>query len=854
MASQELTFALRAVNEASRVLKDVQGDIEKTGNVAQSSSGRTSKFGSALGDVAKIAGGFVVAQGLMKLPGLFAGFIGGASSLNESLSKVSVVFGENAKEIENWAGTAAKAMGLSKGAALEAAGTFGNFLQAMGATRPEATSMSKSMVQLAADLGSFNNADPTEVLLALRSGLSGEAEPMRKFGVALSETAVKAKALEMGLSATGKELTEQQKIQARYAIIMEQTTTAQGDFARTSGGLANQTKILKASLKDASDQIGTALLPAIVATAGALITALPVVIAFGKELAEKVAPAVSAVGDFLLAIGAIAWDKLVGAWEVVTPYLEAAGKVTWDALVKVGEVTWVAMQESWEGIAAAMGKIDWQPLIDASGRFGLAAIDTENWARAWETVREKVQPAVDILRPLVDDLLVSLRQAFEDVIRELDPLIEEFKKFAVTLAPLEPLLKPLGIVLGVVIVAQLAILLLALQGLVEFISFVMVVALQVLTIEVGIIAKAIEAFGGVVGTVVPPVIAWLDSMAGKFAEVAGTIAESVSGFYSSGKAVITGLWDGMVDVWTKAWEWLGNLGSGAVAAIGDLSRILWDIGSAIMGGLWGGMKAKWWEMAGWLGGIGGEIQKIKGPIEEDRQLLVLQGQAIMEGLWRGLHEMWNRLVAPFLANIVSEMGAAGAAAVAAFNNAVEPLGFTPLGGKLSTATSLETLASAFSVPEYAAILKRIDAYNATPAPGSRVPPPPSAPRYTGQGTGTGFSDKTTPPPGWRTTGTNPQVYWDPQRGEWRFNSFPNAPDMDISDPASGLGGNPYGPRVGSPAPLGGGAKPRFNPATDATGFGAAAPQTITINVYANAVGMTTADLAIAIRRELSRAM
>jgi len=99
------------------------------------------------------------------------------------LNKVEVVFGENAAAIKQWSKDAAEAFGMSRQKALEAAGTFGNLFRALGLGTPQASDMSKKLVQLAADLASFNNANPEEVLLALRSGLVGEAEPLRKFGV-----------------------------------------------------------------------------------------------------------------------------------------------------------------------------------------------------------------------------------------------------------------------------------------------------------------------------------------------------------------------------------------------------------------------------------------------------------------------------------------------------------------------------------------------------------------------------------------------------------------------------------------------------------------------------------------------
>ena len=184
-----------------------------------------------------------------------------ASSYAESLNKINVVFETSAKVIEDWSKDAAKNLGMSQQAALEAAGTYGNLFTAQGMGVDKAADMSMALVQLAADLASFNNAAPEEVLLALRSGLSGEIEPLKKFGIAMNEATMKAKAMELGLGDNIQALSEAEKIQVRYAIILDQTAKAQGDFARTSEGLANQLRTLKGNWGDTLKILGEKLVP-----------------------------------------------------------------------------------------------------------------------------------------------------------------------------------------------------------------------------------------------------------------------------------------------------------------------------------------------------------------------------------------------------------------------------------------------------------------------------------------------------------------------------------------------------------------------------------------------------------------
>jgi hypothetical protein len=108
--------------------------------------------------------------------------IGAASDLNEQMNKTQVVFGANSGKRGRWSETTAKGLGIARDQALAFAGTFGNLFVPMGIARDRAADMSTSLVKLAADMASFNNANPEEVLQAMQSGLSGEIEPLGATG------------------------------------------------------------------------------------------------------------------------------------------------------------------------------------------------------------------------------------------------------------------------------------------------------------------------------------------------------------------------------------------------------------------------------------------------------------------------------------------------------------------------------------------------------------------------------------------------------------------------------------------------------------------------------------------------
>lgn len=285
-------FGRQLRNEVTRDINKVGNDASKSlsQSFAKAAKGAATAFGTAFAAV--------------RIKDFFGGAIEAASDLNESVTKVGVVFGPLAQKVKSFADTAAESIGQSEQQALEATGTFGNLFVSMGLGGTAAADMSIQLVKLASDLASFNNVDPAEALDALRSGLVGEQEPLRRFGVNINETTLKQKALELGLRATGAVLDPVVKAQAAYALILEQTTTAQGDFARTADGLANQQRTMTAQWADAKAELGEGLLPVMIKVAGfindELIPAFKTFFVVGEGDAKGWAATIrDAIGDTL---------------------------------------------------------------------------------------------------------------------------------------------------------------------------------------------------------------------------------------------------------------------------------------------------------------------------------------------------------------------------------------------------------------------------------------------------------------------------------------------------------------------------------------------------------------------------
>ena len=222
---------------------------------------KTMKTLGKVGAVAAAAGVAVLGKKLIDLGGEAVAL---ASDLDEVNSKINVLFGEaQARKIDDWASNSAEAMGLTSLAAKDAAAQYAVFGKSAGLTGAELTTFSTDLVALASDLASFNNTSLEQALGAIQSGLAGSSEPLLAFGKNLKESQKQAYAVANGITEAGAKMTEQEKILATYGALLEQSADEMGDFARTSEGLANKSKILEAKLGDLKAEIGQSLLPVV---------------------------------------------------------------------------------------------------------------------------------------------------------------------------------------------------------------------------------------------------------------------------------------------------------------------------------------------------------------------------------------------------------------------------------------------------------------------------------------------------------------------------------------------------------------------------------------------------------------
>src|SRR6056297_2461544 len=228
-------------------IKDAQRQLQ---NMAGQAAKRVAQVGAAVAAAGTIAAGKLAIDAVQA-----------ASSFEESINAVNVAFGDAADEVLKIGENAAQSMGLSRQEFNSAAVRFSAFAERVVGESGNISGFIGDVSQRAADFASVFDIDVAEALQVFQSGLAGEAEPLKRFGINLLQSEVAAFAMANGIAESSAEMTEAQKVQARYGLLLEQTAKTQGDFTNTSDGLANSQRILRAEISNLQVEIGGALIP-----------------------------------------------------------------------------------------------------------------------------------------------------------------------------------------------------------------------------------------------------------------------------------------------------------------------------------------------------------------------------------------------------------------------------------------------------------------------------------------------------------------------------------------------------------------------------------------------------------------
>ena len=265
-----------ALNDTTRAIEKAGKQWDKSasgsmGDAFQSISGTINK-------IKTVALGSAVGKFLLDFG---SAAVSAASDLKEVQNVVDVTFGDRAATIETWAKKAQSQFGLTETQAKRFTSTMGAMMKSAGLTGPEIVNMSTDLAGLAADMASFYNMDFETAFQKIRSGISGETEPLKQLGINMSVANLEAFALTQGITKAFDKMSQGEQTMLRYQYLMQATADAQGDFARTSDSYANAQRRVQTSLESIKTSLGevlsTVVEPMTVGLAGLLeqLTAQP---------------------------------------------------------------------------------------------------------------------------------------------------------------------------------------------------------------------------------------------------------------------------------------------------------------------------------------------------------------------------------------------------------------------------------------------------------------------------------------------------------------------------------------------------------------------------------------------------
>lgn len=371
-------------------MKTLSDDLQKTADKFNATGDKLKSIGSSL--TLKVTAPILAAGGAM---------VKVASDAGEMQSKFDTVFKTTAKDVEKWAKDLGGAIGRSSLDLKEAVANSADLMIGMGMTEAKAGDLSERFIELAYDLGSFNNVNDKTAVEAMTKAMMGETEMAKSLGVNLSVATMEQSAYVQALGKKWSEMTQAEKAEAYYAEAVKQSSNAIGDAARTSDSFTNQSRALQGKLKDLSAEMGEKLVPValkLVESAGELLDkfldlddATQTNIIKMAGFAAVVGPATSVLGSFTKGIGGTIGmaSKLVGKFATVTT---ATTAVT-GTMATAGSAAGIGAVSTSLG-AAAVAAAPWVA--------GAAAIGAAGYG-IYKTMSTEVVPSID----LFSDVLAS---------------------------------------------------------------------------------------------------------------------------------------------------------------------------------------------------------------------------------------------------------------------------------------------------------------------------------------------------------------------------------------------------------------------------------------------------------------
>jgi hypothetical protein len=397
--------------KAQKAYDSLQGKLLQQQKSGQQASQQMRDQGKAAAEAARGSAMLGQALGMMQrfaaqagLSNLLKEYVELASSADETQNVIKQLFGDQGlAEVTAWSETMGEAMGRSKYSLQQYASTLGAVIQPIAKSDEQAQAMAQSLAALSVDLGSFFNTSDEDAMRALRSGLTGEYESLKRYGVVLNDTTLQEIAASKGIKKKVTQMSAAEKTELRYEAILKRTERVEGDAIRTREGFANSSKAIKETLKDIGTDMAKTVLPKIEKLIGYLRDGMKWFrkAAKGSHLLETAMYTLAAVAGILalqfygaFVLPAIAVAALILLIDDLWTTLSGGESVTRDLIDGMfGEGT-TAKVVDW--IKATFG-----PLMEALGKLDAQGI--------WQTFADGADNAAFAVQRLIEKMLSLLK-------------------------------------------------------------------------------------------------------------------------------------------------------------------------------------------------------------------------------------------------------------------------------------------------------------------------------------------------------------------------------------------------------------------------------------------------------------
>lgn len=681
LASAYVSIIPSARGFGGKLSSEIGGPLNAASAKAGKDSSRTlsSTFHKGLKSLAgSIAGIFAV----QKIAGFFKDSVNAASDLNETVNKSNIIFGANAGEMLKWASGAAKNFGLSKQSALDAASGFGDMFSQLGVGATTAAEMSRGIVQMSADFGSFNNLPTAEVTEAIAASFRGEFDSLQRVIPNINAARVEQEALNETHKASASDLTAAEKAQATYNILQKDGTRAAGDFARTSSGLANSQKIAAARFEDLKVKIGQGLLPVMAAASGFLANSFIPQLSETFDQAKKserlreafrsigkvLVAALAAIGPFAQALGNVALIVGPALAKVLTTIFGAlaANRAVLQDMAVAFSVIVVAVKLYSAAIAAAgFATKVWTGLVIAAG------VATKTWAAIQAILNAvlAVNPVfliIGAVAALVVGIILAYRHSttFRNIVTGAFAAVAvaavAFAGFFTRTIPAAfqtviGFLRTWGPLALTVLLPFLGLPLLVAQHWGRITGYLSAAWQSAVSFLASIPSRAVAAVGNTGATLAGQGRALIGGLAAAAAARAAQLVRWLLGLHilaarsvlmtattlaAKGRALIGGLAAAAASRFAQFVGFLHGIGGSSAAAVGSLSGRLAPAGRNLIAGLANAAISGFGRVTGFLGGIGGRAAGAVGSLSG---VLSSAGRSLIDGLIDGIEDGLGRL-------------------------------------------------------------------------------------------------------------------------------------------------------------------------------------------------------------------